>query len=103
MEKSSFESTQEMLEENYLKPMNLPTKTEIGEINKDLSLKKTLKELTCQIKALEDKRQSFGDAMNGLFLLEDFEKFKHGMELFLKPPDFSVGNENKKERIADQG
>ncbi len=29
--------------------------------------------------------------MNGLILIEDFEKFKHGMELFLKPPDFSVG------------
>ncbi|HMB44837.1 MAG TPA: class III poly(R)-hydroxyalkanoic acid synthase subunit PhaC [Candidatus Methanoperedens sp.] len=29
--------------------------------------------------------------MNGLFLLEYFEKFKHGMELFLKPPYFSVG------------
>ncbi len=37
----------EMLEENYLKPMNLPTKTEIDEINKELySLKKTVKELT---------------------------------------------------------
>ncbi len=29
--------------------------------------------------------------MNGLNLIENFEKFKHGMELFLKPPDFSVG------------
>jgi polyhydroxyalkanoate synthase len=29
--------------------------------------------------------------MNGLILIEDFEKFKHGVELFLKPPDFSVG------------
>ena len=35
----------EMLEENYLKPMNLPTKTDIDEINKELySLKKTVKE-----------------------------------------------------------
>ncbi len=35
----------EMLEENYLKPMNLPTKTEIDEINKELySLKKAVKE-----------------------------------------------------------
>jgi polyhydroxyalkanoate synthase len=29
--------------------------------------------------------------MNGLNLIEDFEKFKLGMELFLKTPDFSVG------------
>src|SRR3989304_1358872 len=29
--------------------------------------------------------------MNGLILMEDFEKFKHGMEIFLNPPDFSVG------------
>jgi len=47
----------EMLEENYLKPMNLPTKTQIDEINKELySLKKTMKELTGQIKALEEKK-----------------------------------------------
>jgi hypothetical protein len=46
----------EMLEENYLKPMNLPTKTEIDEINKELySLKKTVKELTSQIKELKEK------------------------------------------------
>ncbi len=29
--------------------------------------------------------------MNELKSLEFYEKFKHGMELFLKPPDFSVG------------
>jgi len=29
--------------------------------------------------------------MNGLILIDDCEKFKHGMELFLKTPDFSVG------------
>ncbi len=47
----------EMLEENYLKHMNLPTKTEIDEINKELySLKKTVKELTGQIKAIEEKK-----------------------------------------------
>ena len=47
----------EMLEENYLKPMNLPTKTQIDEINKELySLKKTMKELTGQINALEEKK-----------------------------------------------
>ena len=47
----------EMLEENYLKSMNLPTKTEIDEINKELySLKKTVKELTSQIKELKEKK-----------------------------------------------
>lgn len=47
----------EMLEENYLKPMNLPTKTEIDEINKELySLKKTVKELTREIKELKEKK-----------------------------------------------
>ncbi len=41
----------EMLEENYLKPMNLPTKTDIDEINKELyALKKAVKELTSQKK-----------------------------------------------------
>jgi class III poly(R)-hydroxyalkanoic acid synthase PhaE subunit len=46
----------EMLEENYLKPMNLPTKKEIDEINKELySLKKTVKELTSQIKERPEK------------------------------------------------
>ena len=47
----------EMLEENYLKPMNLPTKTEIDEINKDLyQLKKTVKELTSQDKGPKEKK-----------------------------------------------
>ncbi len=47
----------EMLEDNYLKPMNLPTKTEIDEINKELYfLKKTVKELTSQIKELKEKK-----------------------------------------------
>jgi hypothetical protein len=46
-----------MLEENYLKPMNLPTKTEIDEINKELYfLKKKVKELTSQIKELKEKK-----------------------------------------------
>jgi len=47
----------EMLEENYLKPMNLPTKKEIDEINKELySLKKIVKKLTSQIKELKEKK-----------------------------------------------
>src|SRR5665647_3828031 len=29
--------------------------------------------------------------MNGRTLMEDHEKFKRGMEIFLKRPDFSVG------------
>ncbi len=29
--------------------------------------------------------------MNGLNLIDDQEKFRHGMEIFLNPPDFSVG------------
>jgi len=29
--------------------------------------------------------------MNGLNLIDDFDKFKYGMELLLKPPEFSVG------------
>jgi len=46
----------EMLEENYLKPMNLPTKTEIDEINKEVySLKKKVKELTRQVRELSEK------------------------------------------------
>jgi len=47
----------EMLEENYLKPMNMPTKTEIDEINKELyTLKKTVKELARQIKELKENK-----------------------------------------------
>ena len=47
----------EMLEDNYLKPTNLPTKTEIDEINKELyTLKKTVKELTSQIKELKQNK-----------------------------------------------
>lgn len=42
-----------MLEENVLKPMNLPTKTDIEEIYKELYLlKKKVKELTSQVKSL---------------------------------------------------
>lgn len=32
-----------------------------------------------------------GDAMNELSLIESYEKFKIGMEVYLKPHDFSVG------------
>ena len=47
----------EMLEETYLKPMNLPTKTEIDEINKELySLRKAVKELSRQVKELSKKK-----------------------------------------------
>ncbi|MEK7825668.1 MAG: poly(R)-hydroxyalkanoic acid synthase subunit PhaE [Nitrospirota bacterium] len=47
----------DMLEENCLKPMNLPTKTEIDEINKEIYLlKKSVKELTGKIKELSEKK-----------------------------------------------
>ncbi len=47
----------EMLEENYLKPMNIPTKKEIDEINKELYfLKKKVKELAGQIKELKENK-----------------------------------------------
>ncbi len=50
-------NNKEMLEENYLKPANLPTKTEIDEINKELySLKKKVRELTSQIKELKSDK-----------------------------------------------
>ncbi len=43
----------DMLESNYLKPMNLPTKSEIDEIYKELyMLKKQVKGLTKQVKSL---------------------------------------------------
>jgi len=51
--------TRDILEENYLKPMNLPTRTEIDEINKELySLKKIVKELTKQIKETSEKNNT---------------------------------------------
>ena len=51
------QNNREMVEENFLKPMNLPTKKEIDEINKELySLKKTVKELVREIKELKENR-----------------------------------------------
>ncbi len=48
-------SNRDLLEQNYLKPMDLPTKSEIDEINKEIyTLKKTIKELSNQIKELSD-------------------------------------------------
>lgn len=50
------EYNREMFEENILKPMNLPTKTDINEANEELfHLKKKVKELTLQIKELIGK------------------------------------------------
>ncbi len=50
----------QMLEENYLKQMNLPTKTDIDGINKELYLlRKKTKELESQVKELSGKRHSF--------------------------------------------
>jgi len=46
-------NNRDVLEENYLRPMNLPTKTEIDEINREIYLlKKTVKELGNKIKEL---------------------------------------------------
>lgn len=45
----------DMLEENYLKPSNLPTKSDIDELNKELySLKKQVKELSHAINAARE-------------------------------------------------
>jgi class III poly(R)-hydroxyalkanoic acid synthase PhaE subunit len=61
----------EMLEENYLKPMNLPTKADIDEINKELySLKKTVKELTSKIKELSLMNPSKKDEYPGVHQTE---------------------------------
>lgn len=47
----------EMLEENYLKPSNLPTKTDIDEINKELFfLRKQVKELSAKLNELSKDR-----------------------------------------------
>lgn len=51
------QNNREMIEENFLKPMNFPTKKEIDEINKELySLKKTVKELVREIKELKENK-----------------------------------------------
>jgi len=51
--------SKDMFEENYLKPMNLPTKTDIDEINKELYiLRKTVKELAKQIKEISEKNNT---------------------------------------------
>jgi len=45
----------DMLEENYLKPSNLPTKSDIDELNRELySLKKQVKELSSKINAAQE-------------------------------------------------
>ena len=47
----------EMLEGNYLKPMNLPTRTEIDELNKELySLKKKVRELAEKVNELSSDK-----------------------------------------------
>lgn len=46
----------DMMEENYLGPMNLPTKSELDEINKELyELKQTVKGLKKQLKKLSQE------------------------------------------------
>lgn len=47
----------EMLEENYLKPSNLPTKTDIDEINREMySLRKQIKELNNRMNELSQNK-----------------------------------------------
>lgn len=47
----------EMLEENYLKPSNLPTKSDVDELNKEIySLKKQVKELSSKINELLENK-----------------------------------------------
>ena len=51
------ENNQIMLEENFLRPMGLPTKTKIEEITGEIySLKKSIKELNNQFRQLSVKR-----------------------------------------------
>ncbi|HEY9245964.1 MAG TPA: hypothetical protein VIO11_03865, partial [Candidatus Methanoperedens sp.] len=48
---------QELLEESYLKPMNLPTKTEMEEMNRELYLlRKRVNELTTRVEELFEKQ-----------------------------------------------
>lgn len=48
----------ETIEQHYLKPNNLPTKTEIDEINKEIyDLKKIIKELTRDVQELSKKEE----------------------------------------------
>ncbi len=50
-------NSRDMLEENYLRPMNLPTRTEIDEINREVYiLKKTVKELGNRVRELSENR-----------------------------------------------
>lgn len=50
-------NNRDMLEENYLRPLNLPTRTEIDEINREVyTLKKTVKQQGNQIKELSVSR-----------------------------------------------
>ncbi len=51
------QNNREVLEENYLKPSGLPTRTEIDEINKEVYLlRKTVRELTTRVKELSGGR-----------------------------------------------
>ncbi len=50
-------TSRDVLEENYLRPMNLPTRTEMDEINREVyALRKMVKELANQIKELSLSR-----------------------------------------------
>ena len=50
-------NNRDMLEENYLTPLNIPTKTQIDELNKEVyTLKKIVKQLGNQIKEISVSR-----------------------------------------------
>lgn len=47
-----------MIEENFLKPANLPTKTEIAEMEKEIyDLKRKVKDISKTVKELSDRKQ----------------------------------------------
>ena len=62
----------EMIEENYLKPNNLPTMTQVEEIHKELyDLRKTVKELTRDTKELYDLRKTVKELTRDIKELSD--------------------------------
>lgn len=69
--------SREIVEENYLKPANIPTRTDIEEIHKELyDLRKTVKDLTRDIKELVEKSQNDNSADIGSVLTPKTELTK---------------------------
>ncbi|MCX9074782.1 MAG: hypothetical protein OIN88_09015 [Candidatus Methanoperedens sp.] len=85
----------EMLEENYLKPMNLPTKTEIDEMSKELySLKKAIKESNQKTADLPTKTEIDEMSKELYSLKETVEELTH-----IKDPSLT----NPSEKNEDPG